>query len=94
MIFDTFHDRLNGYGFFTNPLGAKRDAQIADDGRANNQDWNAVWDVMTSVVTDGWLVELAIPFKTLRFPEGDVQVWGMNLVRVIRPAVAASGDPA
>ena len=84
VIFDTFHDRLNGYGFFTNPAGAKRDSQVADDGRANNQDWNAVWDIMTSVGPDGWVVEFAIPFKTLRFPEGDVQVWGMNLVRVIR----------
>src|SRR5262245_56465211 len=81
---DTFHDKLNGYGFFTLPKAAWRDSQVADDGRANNQSWDAVWDVRTSVVEDGWIIEYGIPFKSLRFPKTDVQRWGLNAVRVER----------
>jgi para-aminobenzoate synthetase / 4-amino-4-deoxychorismate lyase len=81
---DTFHDKLNGYGFFTIPKGARRDSQVADDGRANNQSWDAVWNVRTSVVDDGWIIEYGIPFKSLRFPKADVQLWGLNIVRVER----------
>ena len=81
---DTFLDKLNGYGFFTMPMGAWRDSQVADDGRANNANWDGVWLVRTSVVKDGWMVEYGIPFRTLRFPRRDTQLWGMNIVRLIR----------
>ena len=81
---DTFLDKLNGYGFFTMPMGAWRDSQVADDGRANNQNWDGVWKVKTSIVKDGWIVEYSIPFRSLRFPRRDTQVWGLNVVRLIR----------
>ena len=83
---DTFHDKLNGYGFFTMPAGARRDSQVADDGRANNQSFDAVWEVKTSIVPNGWIVEYAIPFRSLRFPDHDEQVWGLNVVRLVRRA--------
>ena len=83
---DTFHDKLNGYGFFTNPRGARRDSQVADDGRANNQNFDAVWEVKTSIVEDGWMVEYAIPFRSLRFSRADEQRWGLNIVRLVRHA--------
>ena len=46
VIFDTFHDRRNGFLFYTNPLGAIFDAQVTDE-RNLNSDWNTVWDVKT-----------------------------------------------
>ena len=81
---DTFLDKLNGYGFFTMPMGAWRDSQVADDGRANNQNWDGIWRVKTAVVENGWVVEYSIPFRSLRFPRRDAQVWGLNVVRLIR----------
>ena len=81
---DTFHDKRNGYFFETNPLGARADALIFDEGRNNSFDWDGVWDVAAAVGDDGWSVEMAIPFRTLHFhPEG-VNSWGLQLRRIIR----------
>ena len=44
VMFDTFHDRRNGFFFYTNPLGAVSDQPITDE-RDTNRDWNTVWDV-------------------------------------------------
>ncbi len=46
---DTFHDHRNAYIFCTNPLGAYKDAQSVENGRTINYDWNAVWEMHTSV---------------------------------------------
>ena len=49
VILDTFHDGRNGYEFFTNPSGAKWDAQVAGEGRDINTNWDAIWDVKTRI---------------------------------------------
>jgi hypothetical protein len=41
--FDTFYDRRSGFAFYTNPLGARADYSIVDEG-APNSDWNPVWE--------------------------------------------------
>ena len=70
VIIDTFGDRRNGYLFITNAEGAKSDQQVANEGRETNASWDAVWSVQTQRVDDGWTVEMAIPFKSLRFEAG------------------------
>ena len=87
LILDTFHDRRNGYQFAINPAGAKWDAQMINEGREVNSSWDGVWHVKTSVVNDGWTAEIAIPFKSLKFRDSDVQTWGMNFHRNIRSDV-------
>jgi len=84
IVIDTFYDRRNGFFFQTNPLGALRDQAVGDEGQSNNNDWNTVWDVAASVFDQGWIVEVAIPFKSLRYKKGREQVWGMNLRRTVR----------
>jgi hypothetical protein len=49
-----------------------------------NLNWDASWTVATSVDSLGWYAELRIPFSTLRYGGGDLQRWGLNLVRGIR----------
>jgi hypothetical protein len=83
VIFDTFDDKRNGVFFQTNPLGAQRDVAITDES-SQNQDWNTVWDVKTQRSDQGWTVEYAIPFKSLRYDSDPVQVWGVNIRRTIR----------
>jgi hypothetical protein len=84
VILDTFRDRHNGYVFITNVEGAKLDRQVAGEGREVNGSWDAVWDVRTTRVEGGWTVEMAIPFKSLRYdPNGD-GTWGVNFSRRIR----------
>jgi hypothetical protein len=101
VILDTFYDRRNGYLFYTNPLGARADQAVTDEGNLN-PDWNPVWDVRTGRFDGGWTVEMAIPFKSLRYRSGRDQVWGINIRRVIRrknewthltPIPAAAGVP-
>ena len=83
VVLDTFHDRRNGLGFYTNPLGALGDFEISNEGNPNS-DWNPVWDVRTGRFDGGWTVEMEIPFKSLRYRPGPAQVWGVQLRRTIR----------
>ena len=82
-LFDTFHDRRNGFNFYTNMLGARADQWVTDEGNPNS-DWNPVWSVRGGRFEGGWTVEMAIPFKSLRYLSGDDQTWGIQIRRVIR----------
>ena len=84
LILDTFRDRHNGYVFITNVEGAKLDRQVAGEGREINASWDAVWDVKTKRVADGWTLEMAIPFRSLRFDINGDGTWGVNFSRRIR----------
>ncbi|HSF14227.1 MAG TPA: DUF5916 domain-containing protein [Vicinamibacteria bacterium] len=84
IVLDTFYDRRNGFFFQTNPLGALRDQEVGDEGNQNNNDWNTVWHVRASKFDRGWVLEVAIPFKSLRYKEGRDQIWGINLKRSVR----------
>jgi hypothetical protein len=81
-VLDTFHDRRNGFMFQTNSLGALRDMAITDD--LQNDSWNGIWYVKTGRFAQGWTVEIAIPFKTLRYPGAGPQDWGINLRRLVK----------
>ena len=83
VILDTFYDRRDGFLFHTNPLGALYDAQVTGE-RNVNSDWNTVWNVKTARFAEGWTVELSIPFKSLRYKQGQSQIWGINFRRVVR----------
>jgi len=83
VLFDTFYDRRSGFAFYTNPLGARADYSIVDEG-ASNTDWNPVWTSKTGRFNGGWTVEMAIPFKSLRYRAGLDQVWGMQIRRSVR----------
>ncbi len=80
---DTFHDRRNGVQFAVNPLGGRNDGQITNEGNYNG-DWNPVWDVATGRFDGGWTVEMALPFKSLRYAPGADQTWGIQVRRYNR----------
>jgi len=83
VMFDTFYDRRSGFLFYTNPLGARADYSVVDEGGPNT-DWNPVWESKTGRFDGGWTVEMAIPFKSLRYRSGADQVWGIQLRRSVR----------
>ena len=58
--------------------------QQAGSGGGFNLNWDGAWEVKTQVSEIGWSAEFAIPFRTLRYPSGDVQTWGINFQRDIR----------
>ncbi|HSF19757.1 MAG TPA: DUF5916 domain-containing protein [Vicinamibacteria bacterium] len=83
VAFDTFHDRRNSFMFHVNLLGGLTDA-LAVDERNVNKDWNTIWNARTGRFDSGWTVEMAIPFKSLRFRTGDQQIWGVNFRRIVQ----------
>ena len=83
-VLDTFDDNRNGFLFNTNPQGAKFDSQVGDNGSIFNREWDAIWHVKSKITEAGWQVEIAIPFKSLRFGNKEVDRWGINFQRRIR----------
>src|SRR6185295_16755994 len=78
-------DRRNAVVFATNPNGAEFDALITDESGAWNADWRGVWTVRAQRVPEGWSAELAIPFRSLRYPSRPTpEGWGINVWRVVR----------
>lgn len=84
-IIDTYNDKRNGFMFVTNPNGARADLQVFNNGGSTNIFWNGVWNVKTTVNSEGWFAEMEIPLYTLKY-RADIkeQVWGINFERNIR----------
>jgi len=82
---DTYHDKRNAYLFEMNPLGTQDDALITDESRPGLDEW--AWDgvyISEGNVTDfGWVLEVAIPWTTLRFPSKDELTMGLAIKRYI-----------
>lgn len=97
-ILDTYRDGQNGFVFGTSPAGGEYDAQVSLEGREGDQgarqqsgagggfnlNWDAAWTVRTRTGDYGWSAEFSIPFKTIRYPRGGEQSWGLNMQRNIR----------
>ncbi|MXZ39272.1 MAG: carbohydrate binding family 9 domain-containing protein [Holophagales bacterium] len=83
IVLDTFHDQRNSVTFEVNPLGARTDSLVTDEGKDQNIEWNGVWNATARRTTEGWQAEVAIPFATLRFDPAQ-SVWGLNVRRVVR----------
>ncbi len=66
IVLDTFHDHRNSFLFRTNPLGTQYDALITDEGNTINENWDEQWSVGAQITQAGWVVEIGIPFKSLR----------------------------
>jgi hypothetical protein len=82
---DTYLDRRNSFIFFVNPAGGVKDGQGSDDGRTRDYGWDGVVIVRTRMHALGWTMEMAIPWRTLRFdPTRRDATWGMNVMRRIR----------
>src|SRR5262245_4188474 len=77
---DTFYDRRNMLIFEVSASGGRIDGQITNERQAA-LDWNPIWDVKTSRFEKGYIVEAAIPFKSLRYRDGAAQTWGIQLRR-------------
>jgi len=83
IFLDTFNDKKNCYYFQTNPVGARYDAMVTDEGKNVNADWDTIWRVSCRQNDEGWTAEIAIPFYAIRFKEGE-DSWGLNVGRLIR----------
>jgi hypothetical protein len=89
---DTFHDRRRAFFFGVNPLGAQSDG-VRSEGAGQvsslipgSTDLNPdfIWDSKGRITDRGYEVEIRIPFKSLRYPGGQPQSWGLNVTRVVQ----------
>ena len=89
VMLDTFHDRRRAYAFQTTPLGVQWDAIWTEASREEqtsghfDTSFDTVWDSRGKVTESGFVVWIAIPFKSLRFPAAKRQDWGIILYRGI-----------
>ena len=82
VVLDTFNDERRAYEFFVNPFGVQADRIYDDVNRNRDDSWNAIWQSAGKLNDKGYVVEMAIPFKQLRFsPNQERQTWGIDLVR-------------
>lgn len=76
---DASGDRRTAFRFAVNPVGVQADALVlqgdVDEG------WDTIWDSAARSDDRGWTAEIAIPFGSLRFPEG-ARRWGLVIERV------------
>jgi hypothetical protein len=79
ILFDTYNDKINGFGYYVTPLGEQYDAKYSSNGEDDS--WNSVYETQSKILADGWTFEMRIPYSAIRFSTKNVQDWGLNITR-------------
>ena len=82
IFLDTFHDRQRAYFFVVNPIGIQQDG-FRTEGQQDDGSFDTLWHSRGELTKDGYIVWIAIPFKSLRFPSREKQSWGLAVGRKI-----------
>jgi len=77
---DTFDDDRRGFVFYVNAVGVQQDIRWGEDTGLSFE-WDARYLSAGKITPQGYTVEMAIPFESLRFPRGDEQRFGLVLTR-------------
>ncbi len=86
---DTFNDRRRAFVFGVNPLGAQEDGVQTEGAFSAGRTFGGVVDLSPDyqfdsrgqLTPEGYVVEVRIPFKSLRYPSADLVKWGINVLR-------------
>ena len=81
IIIAPFDNDRSGYSFMLNVNNVRMDG-IFEGAREINHDWDGIWQTKTRRTEDGWVAEMAIPFKSLSFPT-DNDTWRFSVGRSI-----------
>lgn len=86
ILLDPFLTKMRGVLLTVNPYGVQMDGlwdEISGDGSADIS-WDTLFYSRGNIYDWGYLVEVKIPFKSLRFPrKKEFQEWGFNVCRFI-----------
>jgi hypothetical protein len=82
LLIDSYNDKRSGFEFAVNPDGVKRDFSMSNDGN-EDESWDAVWDVATSIDAQGWTAEFRIPLSQLRYSGSASNTFGFGIWRDI-----------
>jgi hypothetical protein len=80
---DTFNDKRRAYVLVFNPFGVQQDG-ISTEGGGEDYTVDIVMESKGVVTSDGYTVEVAVPFKSLRYGTGKGRPWGFHAVRRIK----------
>jgi uncharacterized protein DUF5916 len=89
---DTFHDRRRAFFFAVNPLGVQADG-VRSEGAGQvsslipgsvDKNPDFTWESKGRITDRGYEIEIRIPFRSLRYPGGGPQTWGLNVTRVVK----------
>ncbi len=83
LFFDTFNDQRKAYEMNFNPLGIQADG-VLTEGQGEDFSVDMVVDSKGVIGTDGYTVEVAVPFKSLRYTAGKDKLWGVHFYRRIK----------
>ncbi|MBZ5498143.1 MAG: carbohydrate binding family 9 domain-containing protein [Acidobacteriia bacterium] len=98
IFLDTFNDRRRAFFFGVNPLGAQEDGVQTEGAFNAGSAWGGgnfqggtldkspdyKWDSAGMITEQGYIVEIRIPFKSLRYPGNGPQRWGINIQRKVQ----------
>ena len=80
LFMDPFNNQTTGFSFGANAYGAQWDGTMSNGGSID-LNWDSKWVSEVQSYEDKWVVEMAIPFKSIRY-EKDVTEWGINFSRL------------
>jgi len=76
LILDTLNDKRTAYGFIVTPSGVRSDIAVFNDAEGSepppwNLAWDAFWEAAAVRNENGWIIELRVPFDSLRLRTRD-----------------------
>ncbi len=80
ILLDTFNDQRRAYVLGWNPFGIQQDG-ILTEGEDDDFSVDIVMESKGVIDAEGWTVEVAIPFKSLRYEAGKDKLWGIHILR-------------
>ncbi|MEW6455172.1 MAG: DUF5916 domain-containing protein [Acidobacteriota bacterium] len=85
IFLDTFNEKRRAFEFFVNPIGIQGDGIRTEEGgnESDSQTWDTVFYTDGKLNEEGYVVEIALPFKSIRFPNLQKKVWGIFIIRNI-----------
>jgi hypothetical protein len=80
---DSYYDQQTAFSFTAMASGTKGDEAITQNGQSEDESWNPIWYLKTSIDNEGWCAEMKIPFSQLRFGKKTAHIWGIQVQRRI-----------
>ena len=79
---DSYEDKMTAFEFCVSASGSKSD-YLRSESTGEDESWDPIWEVKTSIANDGWHAEMRIPYSQLRFGKKTSYHWGLQVVRNI-----------
>jgi len=82
ILLNGYNDRQQSYELLVSAANVQYDAKMTNGNEDSS--WNGVWYSAVKINSDSWVAEIFVPYSEIRFPEKDIQLWGLNMEREFR----------